>query len=284
MARQYPKPKRKRDVTWFKNKVLLVEAQRKGKVLNKEKLEILADLGIAEGPVTQSILTHNAACQADDLDAYDSDCDEISTAKAVLMANLSSYGSNVFSEVPYSDNTHNDMLSQSVQEMSYFEQTHLVNYPDNEITSDSNIIPYSRYLLETQNTAVHDTNSYAQQDAMILSVFEQLSNQVTNCNKVNKDNLIANETLSAELERYKKRVPLIPVAKEICLPCTGCKVTLPSLMVACCLGFHEFLSWLLVVGKRDVTTADRNDIIWLMASMGSSPCLNTGIVRPKSSW
>ncbi|GJZ74314.1 hypothetical protein Tco_0638460, partial [Tanacetum coccineum] len=29
--------------------------------------------------------------------------------------------------------------------------------------------------------------------------------------------------------------------------------------------------------------ADRNDIIWLMASMGSSPCLNTRIVRPKSS-
>ncbi|GJR41205.1 hypothetical protein Tco_1216889 [Tanacetum coccineum] len=55
-------------------------------------------------------------------------------------------------------------------------------------------------------------------------------------------------------------------------------------MVACFLEFDEFLSWLFVVGWQDVTTADRNDIIWLMASMGSSPCLNTGIVRPKSSW
>nr|GFA22257.1 hypothetical protein [Tanacetum cinerariifolium] len=27
-----------------------------------------------------------------------------------------------------------------------------------------------------------------------------------------------------------------------------------------------------------------NDIIWLMASMGSSPCLNTGTLRPESSW
>ncbi|GKF30480.1 hypothetical protein Tco_0100278, partial [Tanacetum coccineum] len=35
---------------------------------------------------------------------------------------------------------------------------------------------------------------------------------------------------------------------------------------------------------RDVTTSDRNGIIWLMTSMGSSPCLNTGTVRPKSSW
>ncbi|GKA72494.1 hypothetical protein Tco_0778710 [Tanacetum coccineum] len=166
------------------------QGEGSGKVLNEEELEFLADPGVAEGPVTQTIITHNAAYQADDLDAYDSDCDDFSTAKAVLTENLSSYGSYVLSEVPHFENTHNDMLNQSVQEMPYSEQTHLVNYPENEITSDSNIIPYSQYLLETQNAAIQDTNSSAQQDAMILYVFEQLSNQVTNCNKVNKDNLI----------------------------------------------------------------------------------------------
>ncbi|GKA76576.1 reverse transcriptase domain-containing protein [Tanacetum coccineum] len=185
MARQCPKPKRKRDATWFRDKVLLVEAQGSGKVLNEEELEFLADPGVAEGPVTQTVITHNAAYQADDLDAYDSDCDDFSTAKAVLMANLSSYGSDVLSEVPHSENTHNDMLNQSVQEMSYSEQTHL------------------------------DTNSSVQQDAMILSVFEQLSNQVTNCNKVNKDNLIANESLSAELERYKEQVKLLEERQNV---------------------------------------------------------------------
>nr|GFD04499.1 hypothetical protein [Tanacetum cinerariifolium] len=35
---------------------------------------------------------------------------------------------------------------------------------------------------------------------------------------------------------------------------------------------------------RDVTTTDKNDIIWLMASMRSSPCLNTRTVKPESSW
>nr|GFA30565.1 hypothetical protein [Tanacetum cinerariifolium] len=79
-------------------------------------------------------------------------------------------------------------------------------------------------------------------------------------------------------------VLVVPVAKEICLPCTGCNVTLPSLMVPCFLGFNKFLTWLLVVGYRDVATADKNDIMWLMASMGLSPCLNTEIVRPESSW
>ncbi|GKD22813.1 hypothetical protein Tco_1224516 [Tanacetum coccineum] len=82
----------------FRDKVLLVEAQGNGKVLNEEELEFLADPCIAEGPVSQSVITHNAAYQADDLDAYDSNYDEISTAKAVLMANLSSYGSDVLSE------------------------------------------------------------------------------------------------------------------------------------------------------------------------------------------
>ncbi|GJW39938.1 hypothetical protein Tco_0065783 [Tanacetum coccineum] len=65
------------------------------------------------------------------------------------------------------------------------------------------------------NITVQDTNSSAQQDAMILSVFEQLSNQVTNCNKVNKDNRIANESLSAELERYKERVKLLEERQNV---------------------------------------------------------------------
>ncbi|GKB44772.1 hypothetical protein Tco_0889714 [Tanacetum coccineum] len=143
MARWCPKPKRNRDTTWFRDKVLFVEAQGSGKVLNEEELEFLADPIVVEGPATQTVFTHIATYQADDLDAYDSDCDEISIAKAVLMAKLSSYGSDVLSEVPHSENTYNDMLNQSVQEMSHSEQTHLVNYLENEITSDSNIIPYS---------------------------------------------------------------------------------------------------------------------------------------------
>nr|GEW37131.1 integrase, catalytic region, zinc finger, CCHC-type, peptidase aspartic, catalytic [Tanacetum cinerariifolium] len=109
---------------------LLVNHHRVAKDL-WERVQLL----MQEGPVTQSVITHNAAYQADDFDAYDSDRDEISTAKAVLMDNLSSYGLDVLFEVPYSDNTHNDIQNQSVQEMPYFEQTHLVNYLENEITT-----------------------------------------------------------------------------------------------------------------------------------------------------
>nr|GEY19803.1 retrovirus-related Pol polyprotein from transposon TNT 1-94 [Tanacetum cinerariifolium] len=51
-----------------------------------------------EGQATQTVITHNAAYQADDLDAYDSDCDELNTAKLALMVNLSHYSSDVFAE------------------------------------------------------------------------------------------------------------------------------------------------------------------------------------------
>nr|GEY53876.1 integrase, catalytic region, zinc finger, CCHC-type, peptidase aspartic, catalytic [Tanacetum cinerariifolium] len=47
---------------------------------------------------TQTVITHNVAYQADDLDAYDSDCDELNTTKVALMANLSHYGSDALAE------------------------------------------------------------------------------------------------------------------------------------------------------------------------------------------
>nr|GEU52868.1 hypothetical protein [Tanacetum cinerariifolium] len=47
---------------------------------------------------TQTVITHNAAYQADNLDAYDSDCDELNTAKVSLMANLSHYGLDALAE------------------------------------------------------------------------------------------------------------------------------------------------------------------------------------------
>ncbi|GKA21703.1 hypothetical protein Tco_0701692 [Tanacetum coccineum] len=72
-----------------------VEAQGMGKVLSEEELEFLINPGILEGPVTQSVVTQNAAYQADDLDAYDSDCDDITTAKVSLMANFYCYSSDV---------------------------------------------------------------------------------------------------------------------------------------------------------------------------------------------
>nr|GEY23895.1 ribonuclease H-like domain-containing protein [Tanacetum cinerariifolium] len=161
MSKQCTKPKRKQDDSWFKDKVLLI------------------------------VITHNAAYQANDLDAYESDCDELNTTKVALMANLSHYGS--------------DDLSES----------NVMNHSETEITSDSNIIPYSQYVSESQQAAIQNSNSLAQQDALILSVIEQLKTQVVNYTKINLDNKSINDTLTAKLERYKKQVRILKEGKNV---------------------------------------------------------------------
>nr|GFB94366.1 hypothetical protein [Tanacetum cinerariifolium] len=99
MAKQCSKPKRKRDAEWFKDKVLLVQAQASGQVLQEEELDFLADPGTAKSSTNQTVITTNAAYQADDLDAYDSDCYELNSAKVALMENLSHYGLDNLAEV-----------------------------------------------------------------------------------------------------------------------------------------------------------------------------------------
>nr|GFC77228.1 hypothetical protein [Tanacetum cinerariifolium] len=64
MSKQCTKPRRKRDAEWIKDKVLLVQAQANGQVLQEKELEFLAD-----------------------------------PAKVALMANLSHYGSDTLAEV-----------------------------------------------------------------------------------------------------------------------------------------------------------------------------------------
>ncbi|GJT50690.1 putative ribonuclease H-like domain-containing protein [Tanacetum coccineum] len=180
MARQCTQPKRPRNATWYKEKAMLDEAQEAGQILDEEQLAFLADPGVPDGQAVQTIIPNNAAFQTEDLDTYDSDCDDISNAQVVPMANISNYGSNVISEVPYSETYLNDMENQSVRAMQDFEQTPAVDFSDNEIHIDSNIIPYSQYLEETQQANVQDTHLQAQQDSMILFVIEQMSEQMIN--------------------------------------------------------------------------------------------------------
>ncbi|GJZ22502.1 retrovirus-related pol polyprotein from transposon TNT 1-94 [Tanacetum coccineum] len=72
IAKQCTKPKRKRDDTWFNDKVLLVQAQASGQALTEDEIAFLADPGLPDNQTSQTVITHNAAYQADDLDAYDS--------------------------------------------------------------------------------------------------------------------------------------------------------------------------------------------------------------------
>ncbi|GJU75107.1 hypothetical protein Tco_1272177, partial [Tanacetum coccineum] len=126
----------------------IMQADKQG-LLNAttiKQLTFLADPGVPDGQAIQTIIPNTAAFQTEDRDTYDSDCDDLSNAQAVLMANISIYDSNVILE--------------------------------------------------------------AQQDSMILSVIEQMSeqmiNHVNNWENDNKEH--DNESVTTELERYKERV------------------------------------------------------------------------------
>ncbi|GJX55331.1 hypothetical protein Tco_0285228 [Tanacetum coccineum] len=94
-------------------------------------------------------------------------------------------------------------------------ESNVVNHSETEITSDSKIIPYSQYVIESQQAAVQNSNSSAQQDALILSVIEQLKSQVVNCTKINLENKSVNDTLTAELERYKEQVKVLKEGQNV---------------------------------------------------------------------
>nr|GEY21722.1 hypothetical protein [Tanacetum cinerariifolium] len=139
---RYP-PTNKQDESWFKDKVLLVQALANGQILHEEELAFLEDSRIAKAQTTQTVITYNLAYQANDLDAYDSNCDEINTTKVALMANLSHCGSDDLAEVHNHDNVNHNLINQAVQAMPLSEQSNIINQSETKITSDSNIILYS---------------------------------------------------------------------------------------------------------------------------------------------
>nr|GEW00206.1 hypothetical protein [Tanacetum cinerariifolium] len=114
MARKCTQFKRLSNDAWFKDKEMLVEAQKSNQILDEEQLAFLTDLGILDCQAAQKTTPNNVAFQSKDLDAYDSDCDDVSNAKAILMANLSNYGSDVILEVPHYEPYDNDMDNQSI--------------------------------------------------------------------------------------------------------------------------------------------------------------------------
>nr|GEW35201.1 hypothetical protein [Tanacetum cinerariifolium] len=106
---------------YFKDKMLLMQAQENGVTLDEERLLFIAggqdnvvDDDVDEQPIQDLALNVNNVFPADDCDAFDSDVDEAPTAQTMFMANLlsadpvydevgPSYDSDVLSEVHHHD-------------------------------------------------------------------------------------------------------------------------------------------------------------------------------------
>ncbi|GKE33045.1 hypothetical protein Tco_1452367 [Tanacetum coccineum] len=79
-------------------------------------------------------------------------------------------------------------------------------------TNNSNVVTYAEYLKDNEvaTKILQNDISSVQPDNMILMfVIDTMKNQVTICNKAIDENRIANELLTAKLERYKEKAKWI---------------------------------------------------------------------------
>nr|GEV96338.1 reverse transcriptase domain-containing protein [Tanacetum cinerariifolium] len=200
------KPKKKRDEAWFKDKVLLVQAQANRHVLHEEELEFLADPEITETQSTQYVVTNNAAYQVDDLDAYDSDCDEINPAKIALMANLSYYGSDNLAESLEIDNLKH-ILSEHLKEKESLEQKvkelNNIVFKRNQSAQTIHMLTKPQFFYDNSTRQV-----LGFQNPYYLKRAQQLEPKLYDCSVIQKTDAIvihdSEETLMLEDEIHSK--------------------------------------------------------------------------------
>ncbi|GKD72177.1 hypothetical protein Tco_1330459, partial [Tanacetum coccineum] len=224
IARQCTHPKRKQNSKYFEDKMLLMQAQENGVVLDEEQLLFIAggqtntfDDDVDEAPVQYLALNEDNVFQADQCDAFDSDVDETPTSQTMFMANLSSadliydeagpsYDSDILSEVQDHDNYLDSVDEyQEVHEMHNDVQQNYVVDSNAEYMSDSNIILYDQYVKNNVEQVVQSNVPSVPNDALMM-IINDMHDQTTECVYVNEQNKVVNESLTAELVRYKEQV------------------------------------------------------------------------------
>nr|GEU60707.1 copia protein [Tanacetum cinerariifolium] len=171
--------------TTSKGNVAAVKAQEAGQKLDEEQLVFLANPGISEALVGKQIIPQNRTFQTDDLDAYDSDCDDLSSAKAVLMANLLSCDHVVLSK-DTNPSAPNDLLVLSLVEQMIDHIAHLdKENQTNKIVNESLTTELERYKER-------------------IAIFEQrLNKEIDTFKETLSNNVKERESLSKTLTIFK---------------------------------------------------------------------------------
>ncbi|GJU73087.1 integrase, catalytic region, zinc finger, CCHC-type containing protein [Tanacetum coccineum] len=226
IARNCTQPKRPQNSEYFKDKMLLMQAQENGVVLDEEQLLFLAggqdnafDEDVDEQPVQDLALNVDNVFQADDCDAYDSDVDEAPTAQTLFMANLSS-ADPVYDEAGPSHDS--DVLSE-VQDHDHYQDAVCDHHDEHEMhddvqpnhvvdshadyTSDSNMTPYDQYVKDNAVPVVQNNASMVPNDAYVMIDNDLHDSDVRSVSHTPR-NTVANNLLNAELATYKEQVEL----------------------------------------------------------------------------
>ncbi|GKC17358.1 hypothetical protein Tco_1014140, partial [Tanacetum coccineum] len=139
IARNYTHPKRPHNSEYFKDKMLLMQAQENRVALDEEQLLFLVggqdnavDENVDEPPVQYLALNVDNVFQADDCDAFDSDVDEAPMAQTMFMANIS-YADAVYDEADLSYDS--DILSE-VHDHDHYQDAVCEQHEEHEMHDD----------------------------------------------------------------------------------------------------------------------------------------------------
>nr|GEV72176.1 integrase, catalytic region, zinc finger, CCHC-type, peptidase aspartic, catalytic [Tanacetum cinerariifolium] len=198
ITRNCTQPKRPQNSEYFKDKMLLMQAQENRVALDVEQLLFLA---------------------AKDCDAFDSDVDEAPTAQTMFMANLSSanpitdkagpsYDLDILSEVKDHDQYLDDTYAYQEEHVMHdnVQLDHIVDLHA-DYTSDSNMIPYDQYVEDNEVPVVHSNASSVQNDTFMMiynDMCEPSAPSVSNSSR----NAVIKNSLTAELATYREQVEL----------------------------------------------------------------------------
>ncbi|GKC65596.1 retrovirus-related pol polyprotein from transposon TNT 1-94 [Tanacetum coccineum] len=226
IARNCTQPKRPQNSEYFKDKMLLMQAQENGVALDEEQLLFLAggqdnavDEDVDEQPVQDLALNVDNVFQADDCDAFDSDVDEAPTAQTMFMANLSSadpiydkvgpsYDSNILSEV-HNHDQYQDTVCEHHEEHEMHDdvQPNYIVDSHADYTSDSNMIPYDQYVKDNAVPVVQSNVSSIPNDAYMMIYNDMYEPHAQSVSKTTRNTVVDN-SLTAELATYKEQVEL----------------------------------------------------------------------------
>ncbi|GKD48812.1 retrovirus-related pol polyprotein from transposon TNT 1-94 [Tanacetum coccineum] len=226
IARNCTQPKRPQNSEYFKDKMLLMQAQENGVALDEEQLLFLAggqdnavDEDVDEQPVQDLALNVDNVFQADDCDAFDSDVDEAPMAQTMFMANLSSadpvydevgpsYDSDILSEV-HDHDQYQDAVCEHHEEHEMHDdvQPNYVVDSHADYTSDSNMIPYDQYVKDNAVPVVQSNVSSVPNDAYMMIYNDMYEPHAQSVSKTTRNTVVDN-SLTAELATYKEQVEL----------------------------------------------------------------------------
>ncbi|GJV81146.1 putative reverse transcriptase domain-containing protein [Tanacetum coccineum] len=224
IARECPRPKRLQDSNYFKDKMLLMQAQENGAVLDEEQSLFLAgeqvtnvDDDVDDSTENDLALNVDHIFEADECDAFDSDVDEGPISQTMFMASLTSEDP-IYDEAGPSYDSNNPLEVQDhdafvdhmdeyhdVHEMQNDVQHNYVVDSDADYTSDSNIIPYDQYVEDNEEHVVQCNASSVRNDAL-MSILDEMHEQGVQSRLTNKPDMLMNDSVTSELARYKELV------------------------------------------------------------------------------